>query len=81
LPAGARRSKGVPVPWCETCQRHYNPGSVAPDGTCTSCGSFIGEDPADAEAKGPPWHFWVLVVALVLYLGWRLIEFIGWLVG
>jgi hypothetical protein len=68
------------VPWCETCQRHYNPGSVAPDGTCVRCGTFIGDDPNQDADQKPPWHFWVLVVALVLYLGWRLIEFIAWLV-
>ena len=26
-----------------------------------------------------PWHFWVLVIALVVYLGWRLIQGIEWL--
>jgi hypothetical protein len=68
------------VPWCETCGRFYNPGSVAPDGTCVHCGRFIS-DPATAaeESPGVPWHFWVLVVALVVYLGWRLVEFIAWL--
>ncbi len=25
-----------------------------------------------------PWHFWLLVGALVIYLGWRLIEVIIW---
>jgi hypothetical protein len=28
-----------------------------------------------------PWHFWVLLVALVIYLGWRLIQGVGWLAG
>jgi len=28
-----------------------------------------------------PWHFWLLVVALVVYLGWRAIQGIGWLAG
>lgn len=42
---------------------------------------------AEAEAEtgrkisSVPWHFWVLVVALVIYLGWRLAELIVWLVG
>jgi hypothetical protein len=68
------------VPWCETCQRFYNPRSVAPDGTCVACGRFIADPEEEAEALSkPPWHFWVLVVALVAYLGWRLIEFLVWL--
>lgn len=69
------------MPWCESCSRFYNPRSVAPDGTCMTCGAFIAEpsDP-DAEPAKIPWHFWVLVVALVLYLGWRLVEVVIWLV-
>jgi hypothetical protein len=69
------------VPWCETCDRFYNPSSLAPDGTCSKCGRFIADpaDEAEDEAK-IPWHFWVLVAALVVYLGWRLAEFIAWLI-
>ncbi len=69
------------MPWCETCERFYNPNSLAPDGTCKTCGRFIADpaDEADDDVK-IPWHFWLLVVALVVYLGWRLIEFIDWLI-
>lgn len=66
------------MPWCETCSRFYNPNSVAPDGSCVACGARIGEPPT-AEQSRVPWHFWVLVVALVVYLGWRLVQLIGWL--
>jgi hypothetical protein len=78
------------MPWCDRCDRFYNPSSIAPDGTCVNCGHFIAEPPpsgergattaeADADAKAP-WHFWVLVVAVVVYLGWRLIQGIAWVV-
>ena len=77
---GARDGECCPVPWCETCERFYNPGSVAPDGTCVRCGRFIAEPPdPGAEVAKIPWHFWLLVVALVVYLGWRFIELLGWL--
>lgn len=69
------------MPWCETCNRFYNPNNVAPDGTCVRCGRFIA-DPADEEAAElpkTPWHFWMMVIALVIYLGWRLLQLIGWL--
>lgn len=33
------------------------------------------------KASAVPWHFWILVVALVIYLGWRLVQLIIWLVG
>jgi hypothetical protein len=70
------------MPWCEQCSKFFNPNSMAPDGTCVKCGSFIA-DPArtavDTDEK-VPWHFWVLVVAVVAYLGWRLIQGLAWLV-
>lgn len=70
------------MPWCETCDRYYNPRSIAPDGTCVKCGTFIADtnDVEEDDAK-IPWHFWVLVVALVVYLGWRFIQAIGWLIN
>lgn len=68
------------MPWCESCSRFYNPRSVAPDGTCTTCGSFIAEPPAEGDEEYKvPWHFKLLVVALVIYLGWRLVQTIIWL--
>ena len=68
------------MPWCETCQRFYNPSSVAPDGTCVRCGRFIADAPEDEERTKAPWHFWLLVAFLVAYLGWRLIEVVIWAV-
>ena len=70
------------MPWCETCDRFYNPNSLASDGTCTTCGQFIAEPPKEGEEDTKvPWHFWVLVAALVLYLGWRLVQTIIWAAG
>ncbi len=71
------------MPWCETCDRYYNPSSIAPDGTCTKCGVFIADTTEDEDDDGGkiPWHFWVLVVALVIYLGWRFIQLIGWILS
>lgn len=80
LPRRARTGECVAVPWCETCDRFYNPGSVAPDGTCTTCGRFIADPPdPEEEATKIPWHFWLLVIALVIYLGWRFIQLIQWI--
>jgi hypothetical protein len=44
------------------------------------------DDPGQVEAGDEdedfkaPWHFWVMIGAVVLYLGWRLVEGIWWLV-
>jgi len=40
------------------------------------------DDPAEeqAPAEGAPWHFKVLLGALGLYLAWRGVQGVGWLV-
>ena len=39
-------------------------------------------DPAEpAAAKRAPWHFKLLVLAVVLYLGWRAVQGVEWVVG
>jgi hypothetical protein len=44
-------------------------------GECPDCGTIIGRPPR------APWHFRLLVVATVVYLGWRAWQGIAWLVG
>ncbi len=81
------------MPWCAPCSRFFNPGSVGSDGVCPDCGGDLtpdqtvedpsGEDGSELETSGRgkvPWHFWVGVVAMVVYLSWRLIQGIIWLV-
>jgi hypothetical protein len=50
---------------------------------CPSCGAVLKtEAPSEEElvhAKAP-WHFKVLVVGSVVYLGYRLYQGIGWLI-
>jgi len=46
------------------------------DGTCPRCGRVV-ETPTsagDQAEEKTPWHFKLMVVALVVYLGWRFIE-------
>jgi len=26
-----------------------------------------------------PWHFWLLLIVFAIYLGWRLVQGVGWL--
>ena len=47
---------------------------MARDGTCPQCGRQIAP-PAKA-----PWHFKLLVAALVLYLGFRAVQGVEWIV-
>lgn len=70
------------MPWCETCSRFLNPNTLNADGTCPACGRQVA-DPAAAASNAPekaPWHFKLLVVAVVVYLGWRFVQLIGLLV-
>ena len=76
------------MPWCDDCERFSNPNSLAEDGGCPGCGTVIAEprpgaDTAavDPDLKSVPWHFWLLLVAVVVYLGWRLVQGVGWLAG
>jgi hypothetical protein len=59
------------------------PTAMRSDGTCPTCGRVLGdaEQPAQEVVvdDGAPWHFKLLVGAVAVYLGWRLIEMIGWL--
>jgi hypothetical protein len=66
------------VPWCSTCSKFLSPSTVRPDGTCPTCGREVdagqAHAPADDEKRehAPiPWHLKLLVVALVIYLGFR----------
>ena len=64
------------VPWCEPCERFWNPGSVAADGACPTCGAAV-ETPPDSDTAArqkAPWHFWVALAAVAIYLGWRAIQ-------
>ncbi len=70
------------MPWCDTCDVYLAPNSVATEGTCPTCGDTVDQADriqADNAADAVPWHFWIVVVAVVAYLGWRLVEGVAWL--
>jgi uncharacterized paraquat-inducible protein A len=63
------------MPWCEDCNRFWNPPSMGTGGTCPTCGRAI------AQAPGAPWHFKLLVAAVALYLGFRAWQGLEWVVN
>jgi uncharacterized paraquat-inducible protein A len=71
------------VPWCEECAKYLTPTSLPDDGTCPTCGRPVGEierRAAEVERdESTPWHFKLLVAAVVAYLAWRLVQMVGWL--
>ena len=82
------------MPWCDACDRFLSPSTVRTDGTCPSCGRMVDPGHAHAaEAKSDlgdeddevlppiPWHLWLLLAALAVYLGYRAMQGIEWLLG
>jgi len=68
------------MPWCDTCDVYLAPNSVEAEGSCPTCQEPVDHGDRVTETERPiPWHFWIVVAALVAYLGWRLIEGVGWL--
>jgi hypothetical protein len=76
------------MPWCDHCSKFWNPTSVEADGACPSCGrpvaprgATVTADDLDlkklaGEDAKAPWHFKLLIVLVVLYLAWRIIDLI-----
>ncbi len=80
------------MPWCEACDRFLSPSTVKVDGTCPSCGRVVdagqahapkaeGEGEDDEHLPPIPWHLWLLAAALAVYLGYRAMQGIEWLLG
>jgi len=61
------------MPWCDPCGRFYNPNTWRVDGTCPNCDTKLAEP---AERQKVPWHFWLLLAGVAVYLGWRLIQLV-----
>jgi hypothetical protein len=66
------------VPWCDECSRYWSVLTVR-SGTCPSCGRELEGVLAPEEIPKVPWHFTLLLVALGLYLAWRLVQGVAWM--
>lgn len=66
------------MPWCDECSRYLVPTSLDEHGACPSCGRLVDDidERSDDEEidESAPWHFKLLVVATVAYLGWRFVQ-------
>ncbi|MBW3580338.1 MAG: hypothetical protein KY431_04810 [Actinobacteria bacterium] len=68
------------MPWCDGCSRFWTVEAVPADRTCPSCGAGL----PDAAATGVggheekvPWHFKLLMAAVVVYLTWRAVQLVA----
>lgn len=67
------------MPWCETCDRFYNPNTLTTGGACPTCGRVVGEPRGEEQpAGGAPWHFKALIAVTAVYLSYRLFQGIVW---
>jgi hypothetical protein len=70
------------MPFCEVCAKFWSPNSMPMTGKCPSCGLQIAT-PREIEAADDykaPWHFKLMVILAVLYVSFRIVQMIGWLV-
>ena len=70
------------MPWCDPCSLYHAPTAVEA-GKCPDCGEDVSENhvhEAEEEyrtvGQSAPWHFWIVVVALVAYIGWRIVDLV-----
>ena len=73
------------MPWCDECAKFWNPPSMR-DGACPTCGTVLdapekvrtAEPPVEAHPRAP-WHFKLMLVALIFYLSYRAWQGVDWL--
>jgi hypothetical protein len=84
------------VPWCPTCDRFLSPPSVTAEGACPACGRPVeagrarppgGTTDTDAPPVGGeeelppvPVHMKILGASVVIYLGYRFIQGVDWVI-
>ena len=62
-------------PRCGTQLDAHAEAAAASTAALAAVESGEGEDAsAEAQAAKIPWHFWLMVAATVIYLGWRVIQ-------
>ena len=61
--------------WCEHCQSSVEDEELTDEGECPQCGTVLRD-----ERRPVPWHFKLMLVATVIYLGYRTYQGVGWVV-
>ncbi|HWH34475.1 MAG TPA: hypothetical protein VNT56_04075 [Acidimicrobiales bacterium] len=69
------------MPWCDGCDRFWTVEAVATTGgECPSCRAPLPAPGSESHDRAP-WHFKLLAAAVVVYLGWRAVQGVVWVVG
>ncbi len=62
------------MPWCESCDERVEDEDLTAEGTCPACGSV------PLAHRKSPWYFKFMLVATVIYLGYRAFQGVTWVV-
>lgn len=65
--------------WCEECHRLVVPSEVTEDNRCPRCSNelMVAEE-GHRTRRRVPWTFKAMIVATVIYLGYRAYQGVGW---
>ena len=68
--------------WCDACSGYHDAVSEGGRTVCANCGAerISPENDATVGATAP-WHFWLVVGLLAVYLGWWLVRGVIWIFG
>jgi uncharacterized paraquat-inducible protein A len=64
------------VPWCEDCDDLVEEDDLDEDGACPRCGTVLVDQPR----RPVPWYFKAMLVATVVYLGYRTYQGVTWVI-
>lgn len=63
--------------WCDHCDRLVEDDRLDEHGACPTCGTVLTEA---TEERHIPWSFKAMLVAFVIYLGYRGYQGITWII-
>ncbi len=64
--------------WCENCHHLVEADQLTVAGACPQCGNTLAEAQAPLSRRRVPWTFKLMMVASVIYLGYRAYQGLTW---
>ncbi len=62
--------------WCDGCDTLIEDDDLYEDGTCPTCGTQVTEP---LGKRRIPWYFKFMILASIIYLGYRAFQGITWI--
>ena len=61
--------------WCEECDALVEDEDLGAEGECPRCGTILAEQ----DRRPVPWYFKAMIVASIVYLGYRGYQGVTWI--